>query len=230
MSAPSLTRKPKDPTFKSLLMENTCYGSRRLPEVFRDFCELSALAIRNRVDLHQRQEREQRYLQIVGNYTSEEETRFAQLLAIVASELVAGFDDVLGHHYMSLELGNDAMGQFFTPYHVSQLVAQMNCPDFAEHLNSKPFITVSEPTCGSGGMVVAFAEAMHRAGYDHTQQLHVSAQDLEATSVHMSYIALSLLGIPAVVTHGNTLSQEVRDRWATPAHIVGGWTQRLKRQ
>lgn len=37
----------------------------------------------------------------------------------------------------------------------------------------------------------------------------------------------SLLGIPAVVVHGNTLTQEEYSRWYTPFHILHGWNSRL---
>lgn len=219
--------KPADPTMKKLLEANTSYGMRRISEVFRDFCELSALAIRNSVDLHGRDEREQRYLRIISGYTSEEADRFAELLAKLVVELDGELSDVLGQLYMSLDLGSDEMGQFFTPYQVSQLMAGMNAPDFAAHLAEREFITVSEPTCGSGGMIVALAGTMRDAGFNYQRQLHVTAQDIESTAVHMTYIALSLLHIPAVVLHGNTLTQEVTDRWFTPAHILDGWAAKL---
>lgn len=223
-----MSRKPENKTMKQLLEANTSYGTRRISQVFRDFCELSALAIRNSVDLSGRDDREQQYLQIVSGYTQEESARFAELLAKLTMELDVELSDVLGHLYMSLDLGNEEMGQFFTPYHVSQVIAQMNCPDFSALLAKRKFITVSEPTCGSGGMIVAMADAMRAAGSNYQQQLHVTAQDIERTSVHMTYIALSLLHIPAVVIHGNTLTMEVRDRWFTPAHVLGGWSDRLR--
>jgi hypothetical protein len=41
--------------------------------------------------------------------------------------------------------------------------------------------------------------------------------------VHMAYVQLSLLGIPAVVVHGNALSLDVWGVWYTPAHVLVGW-------
>jgi hypothetical protein len=41
-------------------------------------------------------------------------------------------------------------------------------------------------------------------------------------AVHMAYIQLSLLHVPAVVVHGNTLSLEEWGYWYTPAHILDG--------
>ena len=213
---------------KKLLEANVAYGRRRISQVFSDFCELAALAIRNSVDLNGRDEREERYLRIIGEYTPEEAARFAEILTKLTAELGGDLSDVLGQLYMSLELGSDDMGQYFTPFDVSRMIAQMTCTGFDEVLAEQEFITVSEPTCGSGGMIVALADAMRSAGFNYQAQLHVTAQDLERTSVHMTYIALSLLHIPAVVIHGNTLTVEVLDQWFTPAHVLGGWSSRLR--
>lgn len=46
----------------------------------------------------------------------------------------------------------------------------------------------------------------------------------------MAYVQLSLLGIPAVVVHGNALSLEVWGVWYTPAHVMVGWGRKLKRR
>lgn len=212
---------------KKLLEANGAHGQRRVSQVFADFCELTAIEIRNTVDSRERGNRVRRYAQIMSGYSPEEHDRFARILANLVNELSGELSDALGHLYMSLELGRDELGQFFTPYDVSRLIASMTCGDIVARLGDQPFVTVSEPTCGSGGMIVALAEAMRSAGLNYQRQLHVTAQDIEATSVHMTYIALSLLHIPAVVVHGNTLTMEVRDRWFTPAHVIDGWSEKL---
>lgn len=56
-----------------------------------------------------------------------------------------------------------------------------------------------------------------------------NAQDIDSRGVHMAYLQLSLLHIPAVVILGNTLLVEERERWHTPAHILGLWQQKLRR-
>jgi hypothetical protein len=59
--------------------------------------------------------------------------------------------------------------------------------------------------------------------------MHVVAQDLDLKACHMAYVQFSLLHIPAVVVHGNTLACEERSRWNTPAHVMGGWDWKLRR-
>lgn len=217
---------------KKLLTANTSSGQRRLAQVFSDFCELAALALRNSVDRHGRAEREARYLEVIGNYSPEEARRFAELLARLTLEFQAGFSDVLGRLYMSLELGNGGLGQFFTPYDISLLTAQLSLDDCSERFEEakragRDYLTVHEPACGSGGMVIATAKTLQDAGINYQHSMHVTAQDLDITAVHMTYIQLSLLHVPAAVVHGDTLAAEQRDIWFTPAHIIGGWSSRL---
>jgi hypothetical protein len=46
----------------------------------------------------------------------------------------------------------------------------------------------------------------------------------------MCYLQLSLLGIPAVVYNGNTLSMEMYSEWRTPMYIIGGWWYKKQKQ
>lgn len=202
----------------------------RLGEVFTDFCEVAALAFSNAVDRVNFAAREARYLQVVGRYERVEVDRFAQLLAVLTLWMQAdGLWDCLGDLFMSLELGDSFKGQFFTPYEVSRLMAQLTLgQDVGASVAADGFVRLSEPTCGAGGMVIAVADVMREQGFNYQQCLHVVAQDIDRTAVHMAYVQLAMLHIPAVVILGNTLSMEVRERWYTPAHVLGGWTQRLK--
>lgn len=214
---------------KKLLEANVAYGRRRTSQVFRDFCELSALSIRNSVDLNGRDEREARYLEIAGTYSPDELNRFAEALAHLTEQLSDGLTDALGQLYMSLDLGNERLGQFFTPYDVSLLTARLVADEMTEKLKTTDFVTVHEPASGSGGMIIALADVLQQAGVNYQQSMIVTAVDLDITAVHMSYIQLALLYIPAVIHHGNTLSLETRDAWHTPAYVLGGWSRRQPR-
>lgn len=78
-------------------------------------------------------------------------------------------------------------------------------------------------------MLIAFAEAMRDMKLNYQTQLHVTARDLDIKAVHMSYVQLSLLGIPGVVIHGNTLLNECLSVWRTPMHVMGMWDIKLRR-
>ncbi len=215
-------------SLKKLLVANTQSGRRRVTEVFQDFCELGAIAVRNSVDRFDYARREQRYLAVASQYEQDEVARFARGLATLQIELNREFRDVLGELYIDLSLGNDRLGQFFTPYDISKLSAAMVVGDLADRLRTQPFVTVAEPTCGSGGMIVAVADLARSQDVDFTEHLHVTAQDIDHTAVHMTYLQTSLIKIPARIIHGDTLSLETRDVWSTPQHFIGNWENRLK--
>ncbi|EMU5677277.1 type I restriction endonuclease subunit M [Pseudomonas aeruginosa] len=201
-------------------------------DVFADFCEMGALAMSNSVDLAQRNERENRYLSIIKKYEPSEVHRFPQMLAELTMAMEYGPDDVLGQVFGELELGNNARGQFFTPYPICKLMASQLIGDGADlrkRLDERGFITVNEPASGAGAMVIAIAEALRDEGFNYQRCLHVTAQDVDSRAVHMTYLQLSLLHIPAILILGNTLALEERQLWYTPAHVLGLWSARLNR-
>lgn len=106
---------------------------------------------------------------------------------------------------MSQELGNSKVGQFFTPFHISQMTADMAI----EQIEQDGKCILYEPSCGSGGMIIAAAKKIKQEGYDYQRQMEVVAQDIDWRSVYMTYVQLSLLGINAVVCQGDSLSNEV---------------------
>lgn len=213
--------------FAKLVNENS--RSRHPYTVFKDFCELAALSFSNAVDRAQFEVREARYLQIVKDYKADEVARFPKMLACLTLSLEEGMSDCLGQLFMALELGNSGAGQFFTPYHVSVLMAKMLCGDAGQVCQARGFVRVMEPAVGAGGMVIATAEALREEGINYQQAMHATCIDIDATAVHMAYVQLSLLHIPAIIIHGNTLSLEQWGYWLTPAHVLGFWDAKLKR-
>ncbi|MGF6768535.1 hypothetical protein P3T18_001005 [Paraburkholderia sp. GAS199] len=229
------------------LIQSFSHGH-HLHSVFSDFVELCALAISNSVDRTQFEVREKRYLDIVGKYKREEVERFPEMLGLLTESLElrvqamgkagasgsamvsGGLTDVLGETYMMLELGNARAGQFFTPYHVSRLMAMMTIGDGGAAVRETGFMRLQEPACGAGGMVIAAAESLHDAGLNYQQAMHATCIDIDPCCVHMAYVQLSLLHIPAIVVHGNALTLDVWGLWYTPAHIMGGWRRKLERR
>ncbi|MFX5656729.1 hypothetical protein ABTE24_21360, partial [Acinetobacter baumannii] len=77
--------------FIKLIRENA--RRHHLHEVFRDFCEMAALAFSNACDLAQREQREARYLALIGRYTKEEQQRFPAMLTCIVDSLEGRFHD-----------------------------------------------------------------------------------------------------------------------------------------
>ncbi|MDD3183340.1 MAG: N-6 DNA methylase [Alphaproteobacteria bacterium] len=199
-------------------------------QVFQDFVAMSAIAIRNAVDTRDRDAYEEQYLAIVKRYDREELEIFPRMLAELTLALEDDMSDVLGRVFSELELGNRWKGQFFTPDCVCRLMAAMS---YGEGLRAavaeKGFVSVGEPAVGGGAMIIAFAHEMKRQGINHQQCLHVTATDIDLRAVHMAYLQLSLLHIPAVVIHGDTIRLTEHSRWHTPACIFGGFFQKANR-
>jgi N-6 DNA Methylase len=199
-------------------------------DVFRDFVTCAAISMHNVA--HKGTARavvlEAEYMAIVGKYSKEDVLSFSKLLALLIEMSESHPHDVLGQLFMSLDLGSDHTGQFFTPPEISELMAKMIYGDELRTMD-KPFITLCEPACGAGGMVLAFAKVMMDAGVDPNQRLWVQAQDIDRLAALMCYVQLYLWHIPAVVIVGNTLACESREVFTTLAHVLGGWGLRIRR-
>lgn len=194
-------------------------------EVFRDFVTMSAITIHNAVNKDDTLEAE--YLQIAGKYPREELLLFCELFGSFVLLLDSEPRDVLGELYMSLDLGNAGTGQYFTPSDVSELMAQISYGESLGKLSTS-FVTVSEPTCGAGGMILAFAKILIANGHDPAQTMWAQCQDIDRLAALMCYIQLSLWNIPALVIVGNTLTLERKEVFYTPQHYLGRWSVKLQ--
>lgn len=205
-------------------------GAKRLSNVFDDFVEMAALTFRNIVDRDGHEDREEQYIRTASRYDRAALDRFAHALALVTEEMEREPCDVLGRLYMELELGNDSLGQFYTPYDVARLMAWMQIESVIEQARMHEFADLYEPTCGAGAFVVALSQAMLEHSLNLQTQLHVTADDIAPQAVHMFYVHLTLLHVPAVVRRRDVLTLETFETWRTPAHVLGGWESRLQRR
>jgi type I restriction-modification system DNA methylase subunit len=174
-------------------------------EIFTDWTRCSAIAISNALDVNHREvwrKREDLYLNTIGKYSAKETRTFSDMLCMLAETLEHEMVDVLGQIYMEAGMGSKASGQFFTPYHISALTADI-CGILPDN---DGIYRINEPSCGGGGMIIAFASSLKKQGISYQTKMRVIAQDLDWKGVYMCYLQLSLLGINAVVAQGDTLS------------------------
>ncbi|ECT1022593.1 hypothetical protein DPO11_21600 [Salmonella enterica] len=199
-------------------------------QVFSDFAHMAAAALYNAV--HRDPTVEADYLRRVKRYSKEDAVRMSGLLAAVTDGLEFSPTDFLGQLLMTLELGNQYLGQYFTPYSVSCMMARMNMADRLPELEdgSREYISVCDPACGAGGMIVATAEAMLEAGYNPQKQMLAYCTDIDPLAAMLCYIQLTLMHIPAVVCVGNSLTMEITREMATPAYRLGLWDLKLYRE
>ena len=195
--------------------------SKRVDNVFQDFLKLSTYVIAQ--PFYRSPEIEQNYLDIIDGYTKEQAEEFSKLLAFLVMALEEKHQDFLGCVYMKLNLGNVATGQFFTPYHVSKMMAEICFVDIEKQLEERDFITLSEPCCGSGAMIIAYAQTLKEQGYNYQNQLFVEAVDIDELCFLMTYLQLSLYGIPARVMLGDTLAWKFQRVLYTPLYFINGF-------
>ncbi len=176
--------------------------------IFTDWVAMMAISIQNACCLlhnRARKEREGRYLEISRKYKPEELKRFSEMMGMLTLEFnEAGPRDILGEIYMRAGCGSKVTGQFFTPFHISELCARLNLEDIPDD-DSR--IILHEPSVGGGGMIIAAAKVLKDKGINYQRRMDVMAQDLDWNGVYMTYVQLSLLGIRARVAQGDALRE-----------------------
>jgi len=188
--------------------------------VFADFAELAYCAIRQQTlpPGPENEATEERYLTIVRKHRPDDIREMPKLLAWTQMAMADGGCDFLGSIAQRLEIVEPRSGQFFTPYDVSCLLAEMTITD--EPVPERGFHTLMEPACGAGGMVIAAADVMAGRGVRIGTQLFAEAWDVASLCYHLAYIQISARGIPAIVRRANSLSMEIFESAATPAMHV----------
>lgn len=183
-------------------------------EVFDDYLTMMLNWFADGVD-----ETRQRRDQALAKYTPEEKQLFNVMMQehmkVMHSRIVDHGEkwyDSLGDFYQTITSNykSSAMGQFFTPDCICDMMATMN-------IGPEPYRTISDCACGSGRMLLA-AHALQPLNFYH-------ATDLDGMCVKMTILNFCLHNASGLVVHGNTLSMEVYqyyfiDRVQTEAGIL----------
>jgi len=204
-------RKPPPGDFRKILERlSRRHDTRR---VFDAFTRLAACALAA-------QTREAEYLEEVKHWERADLDLFAEALGTLVNEMESKpFEDVLGGYYMEFALsskGQQWNGEFHTPKHVCDLMAGIVLGD-KESVSAKGPITVCEPACGAGAMILSLGGA---CSPEVRRRLRVTAIDISRTACDMAFINTTLWGIPTRVIHGNTLSNEYWSAWSNIHHIA----------
>ena len=209
-------------------------------QVWADFVEIAAISISNTVDRSDiGSKREKRYFEIIGRYRPEEQKVFPQLMETLVNALDENQDqDFLGDLFMALEMGSHWKGQFFTPYNVCKFTAEIQCHDAQEKVKERGWISINDPACGAGALIIAARNVFARDGIGSDRVLFV-AQDIDRVAGLMCYIQLSLLGCAGYVVIADTLCNpllgsnplfpvfdENHDAWFTPMWYLDVWSGR----
>ena len=176
--------------------------------IFTDWVKCAALTIQGACyPFHDElwHAREKEFTETIGKYSEDEIDCFSRMLSLLTETMEDEMSDVLGDIYMKSGMGSKSTGQFFTPFHISELCARASLQDSITSFDGK-MVQINEPSCGGGGMIIAAAKVLRDAGINYQRYMDVIAQDLDWNGVYMTYLQCSLYGIKATVVQGNTLA------------------------
>lgn len=212
--------------------------------MWRDYILLHACSISNALDKENYDQREKRYLKIIHQYSKEEQAIFPELAAYTTMALDQSQEqDFLGKMFMQLDLGNRSAGQFFTPYHVCELMAEVVATNALEKIEQYGYISINDPCCGAGATLIAgvyvIRKQLEHCDPPRNYQNHilVVAQDVDEIVGLMCYIQISLLGLAGFIKIGNSITDPMstddssENYWYTPMYFSDVWsTRRMLRQ
>lgn len=195
MAKATAVRNIRDDHQKAFLkIFNSLCGRFNRWQVWQDFVMVTAIEISNATDKKNAPERTKTYQTIISKYSDAEQEKFAELLGEVIMGMEQNPDqDFLGELYMLCELGNDASGQFFTPYDVCRCMVEISGGSNPAAENAG-FFSVSDPACGAGALLIAFANLCRRKNICYHDKVLFVAQDIDLIAGLMCYIQLSFLG------------------------------------
>ena len=167
------------------------------------------------------QTREAEYLEEAKRWEKAELKLFGKALGALIVEMEScPFEDVLGGYYMEFALsskGQQWNGEFHTPKTVCDMMARMVIDP--ESLPAEGPITVCEPACGAGAMILSIAQVCPP---EARRRLRVTAIDINRTACDMAFINTSLWGIPTRVMHGDSLANKYWAAWSN-IHYIAPW-------
>ncbi len=185
--------------------------------IFNDFIETCLLALLSltdnmkHADLIERLQQnkltgmyEDQYLQLVAKYKENKSQAqgkrpidsITKAWGSLQKETQEYNQDVLGEIFMT-QISRGEHGQFFTPVHVTDMMAQMTGATQGE--------TVSDPCVGSGRFFISMAK--------RKKDLHFTGVDISPTCAKMAALNMWLFDLNADIYHGDSLSMEMSHVW-----------------
>lgn len=196
--------------------------SRQFWDLFRDWLEMASLPLQQAThNLMTRTLNEQ----IEEDYAKRREQvskpeKFAEAFGILVMALEENRYDFLGSVMQEMEINDmSGKGQCFTPKDLCQLMVQMQMGDIdPQQWSSRNRLMIDEPCCGGGAMSIACAKFLMEQKGMFPWQFWIRCTDVDWRCWAMCYIQMTLIGAPAEVIWGNTLTLET---WKGDVTLVG---------
>jgi len=177
--------------------------------IFRDWVSLMLLAL---------ERSDEPYLDILDGYDRGRDhdrgertpDLFSEAFGHLQDQMQSTNRDVLGVCYEEFGMQNDAFGQHFTPENVCAMTAEMQTGEDPE-----PPVTVADPACGSGRLLVHMARR-------HDVATVSFGMDKDELCAQMAALNLCCFNMDGVVVCGDSLTLEKRRAWETHGSSMGG--------
>lgn len=182
-------------------------------QVFRDWIALMTAAFSS--DEAEYAATMARYLRGPGSDAAAGERNadfFAHALGALQIAMANEALDYLGDLYMEyVSYGHN--GQFFTPLEISRFMAQLTVDE------TEAAVTICDPACGSGRMLVAALERAPNAV--------LAGVDIDRCCAQMAALNLLFRNAEGWIAHGDALALRVSTAWQMRRTALGGALRRL---
>jgi type I restriction-modification system DNA methylase subunit len=141
-----------------------------------------------------------------------EADHFAAAFGLLLQEMAQTDKELLGEIYETWELQNKYTGQFFTPWPVCSLMAQITGAPAAGQ-------SVNDCCCGSGRLLIATCKITKAKDLD---TITFYAQDVDETCVMMTALNFTFFNLNGYVYLGNSLGNTICRAFQTTRSLVYG--------
>lgn len=219
-----------------IIISEVCNKIQRLGQmyetkkVYADFLTVSAICVSNSVCGNWFTEREALYTDTMKKYKQEHRKIFADLFEKLVQIFELSFfnyTDVFSIIADRLSVRRRDLGQNFSPEGVGKVLGGIAVLQLDEQIKKNGYASVSDGTCGTGALILKYAEELCQKYNPHTQMC-ATLVDKDFSCVCAAYLQMSFYGIPAVVIHGDILKAEEISRWYTPIYVMDRWVWRCK--
>ncbi len=196
--------------------------------IFGDVCRMYAIALQSTLSMRkgEKEALEAEYQTYAARYGKDGTERISHLFALVVEALEFRRSDFLGRIYEALNATKNGFGQFLTPDSVAKLMARCTMPGEGA-IEPGRIITLSDPACGAGALLIEAAEAFITNG-GRQGDILLYASDIDPVATDIAYVEFSLLGYPAVVSRMDSLTNEVYNGpWYTIGYFAHAMPMRL---
>lgn len=177
-------------------------------QVFERFLEMAYCALAKPLD-REPEKREARYMALVGALEPARAQQFAEMLGILALGIHENEGrDFLGPVVSEREFLNAHIGQFFTPWDVCSLMVHMTITDALDVIKDRRFLTIAEPACGAGAMMLAAAQHLRAQGVDVARDVWFEGTDLADFCARMAFVQMALTECSGIIRCQNSLTME----------------------